>query len=46
MIEVFYRYRVHTAQIRAFEHAYGSTVPWAKLFAQHPGVPANASLSP
>ena len=37
MIEVFYRYRVHPAQVRAFEHAYGPTGPWAKLFAQHPG---------
>lgn len=36
MIEVFYRYRVHPAQARAFEHAYGSTGPWAKLFGRHP----------
>lgn len=32
MVEVFHRYRVHPAQIRAFEHAYGRTGPWAKLF--------------
>jgi len=37
MIEVFHRYRVHPAQTRAFEHAYGAGGPWAKLFAQHPG---------
>ncbi len=37
MVEIFYRYRVHPAQVRAFEHAYGSTGPWAKLFARHPG---------
>lgn len=37
MIEVFYRYRVHPNQVRAFEHAYGPTGPWAGLFAQHPG---------
>ncbi len=37
MLEIFYRYRVHPAQVRAFEHAYGSTGPWAKLFARHPG---------
>lgn len=36
MIEVFYRYRVHPAQIRAFEHAYGPDGPWAQLFARHP----------
>lgn len=37
MVEVFYRYRVHPAQTRAFEHAYGPAGPWAKLFARHPG---------
>ena len=37
MVEIFYRYRVHTAQARAFEHAYGPQGPWAKLFARHPG---------
>ena len=37
MLEIFYRYRVHPAQVRAFEHAYGATGPWAKLFANHPG---------
>jgi heme-degrading monooxygenase HmoA len=37
MIELFYRYRVHQAQARAFEHAYGSQGPWAELFAKHPG---------
>ena len=37
MIEVFYRYRVHPTQVRAFEHAYGATGPWAKLFAKHEG---------
>lgn len=37
MIEVFYRYRVHPAQARAFEHAYGPTGPWATLFARHTG---------
>ena len=37
MIEVFYRYRVHPAQARAFEHAYGPTGPWTQLFARHPG---------
>ncbi|HET7813063.1 MAG TPA: antibiotic biosynthesis monooxygenase [Candidatus Baltobacteraceae bacterium] len=37
MIEVFYRYRVHPAQVRAFEHAYGPTGPWAKLFERHTG---------
>jgi heme-degrading monooxygenase HmoA len=36
VIEVFYRYRVHPAQVRAFEHAYGPTGPWAQLFARHP----------
>jgi heme-degrading monooxygenase HmoA len=37
MVEIFYRYRVHQAQVRAFEHAYGPEGPWAKLFARHPG---------
>ncbi len=37
MIEIFYRYRVHPSQARAFEHAYGSTGPWAALFKKHPG---------
>ncbi|MHB8141672.1 MAG: antibiotic biosynthesis monooxygenase [Vulcanimicrobiaceae bacterium] len=37
MIEVFYRYRVHPVQARAFEHAFGPTGPWAQLFARHPG---------
>lgn len=35
--EVLYRYRVHPAQARAFEHAYGPEGPWAKLFARYPG---------
>jgi heme-degrading monooxygenase HmoA len=37
MIEVFYRYRVHPAQARAFEHAYGPSGPWAALFSANPG---------
>jgi heme-degrading monooxygenase HmoA len=37
MIEVFYRYRVHPQQVRAFEHAYGPTGPWVEMFRQHPG---------
>ncbi len=37
MIEVLYRYRVHPAQARAFEHAYGPRGPWAELFSTHPG---------
>ncbi len=37
MIEVLYRYRVHAAQVRAFEHAYGPDGPWAALFRRHPG---------
>jgi heme-degrading monooxygenase HmoA len=37
VIEVFFRYRVHPAQARAFEHAYGPSGPWAQLFASHPG---------
>jgi hypothetical protein len=32
MIEIFYRYRVHPAQVRAFEHAYGPAGRWPKLF--------------
>ncbi|HTZ55021.1 MAG TPA: antibiotic biosynthesis monooxygenase [Candidatus Acidoferrum sp.] len=37
MIEVLYRYRVHPAQVRAFEHAYGPAGPWVALFSKHPG---------
>ena len=37
MLEILYRYRVHPSQVRAFEHAYSATGPWAKLFARHPG---------
>jgi len=37
MVEIFYRYRVHPTQARAFEHAYGPQGPWAKLFAAHRG---------
>lgn len=37
MVEIFYRYRVHPAQARAFEHAYGPDGPWAQLFRKHPG---------
>jgi heme-degrading monooxygenase HmoA len=37
MVEIFYRYRIHPSQVLAFEHAYGSTGPWAKLFMRHPG---------
>jgi heme-degrading monooxygenase HmoA len=37
MIEVFYRYRVHPSQTRAFEHAYGTAGPWVRLFSTHPG---------
>lgn len=37
MIELFYRYRVHPSQARAFEHAYGPGGPWSALFASHPG---------
>lgn len=37
MIEVLYRYRVHPAQAKAFEHAYGAAGPWAKSFAASPG---------
>ncbi len=37
MIELLYRYTVHPAQARAFEHAYGPTGPWAQLFGRHGG---------
>jgi heme-degrading monooxygenase HmoA len=37
MIELFYRYRVHPSQTRAFEHAYGAAGPWSKLFASRAG---------
>lgn len=37
MIEVFFRYRVHPSQAKAFEEAYGPNGPWARLFAQHEG---------
>lgn len=37
MIELFYRYRVHPAQARAFEHAYGAEGPWSRLFAKYRG---------
>ncbi len=37
MVEIFYRYRVHPQQVRAFEHAYGSQGPWAALFGRHSG---------
>jgi heme-degrading monooxygenase HmoA len=37
MIEVFWRYRVHPSQARAFEHAYGSNGPWAALFGRNSG---------
>ena len=37
MIEVFFRYRVHPQQVRAFEHAYGPDGPWVHLFRHHPG---------
>lgn len=37
MIEVFYRYRVHPTQAKAFEHAHGPSGPWSKLFAGHAG---------
>lgn len=36
MIEIFFRYRVHPSQARAFEHAYGPDGPWAEMFAKHP----------
>lgn len=34
---MLYRYRVHPAQAKAFEHAYGPSGPWAKSFAASPG---------
>lgn len=37
MVEVFWRYRVHPQQARAFEEAYGGAGSWARLFSQHPG---------
>ena len=37
MIEVFYRYTVHPAQARAFEHAYGPGGPWVVLFKRDEG---------
>jgi len=37
MIEVYFRYRVHPAQARAFEHAYGTDGPWVALFRRHRG---------
>lgn len=37
MIEVYFRYRVHPAQARAFEHAYGPNGPWVALFKRHAG---------
>lgn len=37
MIEVFFRYRVHPQQVRAFEHAYGPNGPWVEMFRRHPG---------
>jgi heme-degrading monooxygenase HmoA len=37
MIEVYYRYTVHSAQARAFEHAYGQNGPWVALFKRHKG---------
>lgn len=37
MIEVFRKYRVHPAQMRAFEHAFGAAGPWAKLLGQSAG---------
>lgn len=37
MIEIIHRYRVHPAQARAFEHAYGPAGPWADLFRSSPG---------
>lgn len=36
VVEIFYRYRVHPSQAKAFEHAYGANGPWAVLFSQHP----------
>jgi heme-degrading monooxygenase HmoA len=37
MIEIFFRYRIHPTQARAFEHAYGPTGPWAALFRSQQG---------
>jgi heme-degrading monooxygenase HmoA len=37
MVEIFFRYRVHPTQVRAFEHAYGPGGPWAELFGKQPG---------
>jgi heme-degrading monooxygenase HmoA len=37
MIEVLFRYRVHPAQVQAFEHAYGPAGPWVKLFSSGTG---------
>jgi heme-degrading monooxygenase HmoA len=37
VIEVLFRYTVHPAQVRAFEHAYGPAGPWAAFFAKHRG---------
>lgn len=37
MVEIFFRYRVHPTQVRAFEHAYGPGGPWAELFSKQPG---------
>ncbi len=37
VIEVFFRYRIHPSQARAFEHAYGPSGPWAALFSGQPG---------
>ncbi len=36
MVEIFYRYRIHPSQARAFEHAMGHEGPWALLYATHP----------
>ena len=45
MIEVLYRYRVHPAQVRAFEHAYGQQGPWVGLFSKHRWLPADPPVS-
>lgn len=37
MIEIIYRYQVHSSQARAFEHAYGAAGPWVALFRNYPG---------
>lgn len=37
MLEIFYRYRIHPSQTRAFEHAYGTSGPWAALFRRYSG---------